>query len=166
MLELSRTNLVLKDGRLFQIGSTNPFTGMMLDHYPDGILQSRSTAVSGLLEGTSEGFYTNGQVQVREQFRSGKSHGTRVKWFPSGAKLSEAEVFDGKLNGLFRRWHENGQLAEQLHLRGGEPDGTSRSFYASGFLKGEAIHQSGQIVTQKFWKDGELAASRPAAESQ
>ena len=157
----NRTNLVLTGGRLFPTGSTNPFTGIMLDHYPNGVLQSRSTVSNGLLEGTSEGYYTNGQVQVRERFRAGKSHGVRVKWFDNGPKLSEAEIADGKLDGLFRRWHENGRIAEQIHLRLGEPVGTSRAYHASGFLKAEAIHESGQVITQRFWKDGEFAAARP-----
>src|SRR5437868_6294724 len=64
--ELSQDNLLLKDGRWFEKGFTNPFQGVMLETYPDHRLKSRSTISNGFLSGISEGWYTNGTMQVRE----------------------------------------------------------------------------------------------------
>lgn len=153
--EIARTDLVLLSGRLHRVGETNAFSGIMLDYGPDGILLSRSAISNGLLHGLSQGFHTNGQVQVTEYFREGISDGLRTKWYPSGAKLSEATVVNGKLQGTFLRWHENGILAEQLKLVDDQPEGEAVSYFPSGFLKARATLQSGKLVAQNFYTDGQ-----------
>jgi antitoxin component YwqK of YwqJK toxin-antitoxin module len=154
--ELERTNLVLEEKRLRQPGSPIAFTGLMVEHYPDGALRSRSAVSNGLLQGLSEGWHTNGQQQVSEQFKEGFSHGLRTKWHPNGAKLSEASIVEGKLQGPFRRWHENGALAEQVEFVADQPEGLSLSFFPSGYLKARVVMKEGKPLEQKFWKDGEM----------
>ncbi len=154
-VELSRTNLVLEEGRLRQPGSVTPFSGLMLEHYPDGVLRSRSAVTNGLLHGLSEGWYTNKQIQVSENFKEGVSHGLRTKWYPGGAKQSEAQIVNGKLNGTFRKWHENGTLSEQAELSANQPEGVSLAWFPSGSLKARVAMKHGQPIEQEFWKDGE-----------
>jgi antitoxin component YwqK of YwqJK toxin-antitoxin module len=153
--ELSRTNLVLEEGRLRQLGSATPFTGFMLEHYPDGVLRSRSAVANGLLHGVSEGWYTNKQIQVSENFKEGVSHGLRTKWYPGGAKQSEAQIVDGKLNGTYRKWYENGALSEQAEFAANQPEGISLAWFPSGSLKARVAMKQGQATDQEFWKDGE-----------
>lgn len=154
-LEWSRTNLVLEDGRLRQPGGTTPFSGIMVEHYPDGILRSRSTVTNGLLQGLSEGWFTNAQIQVSEHFKEGVSHGLRTKWYLSGAKQSEAQIVDGELNGPFRKWHENGILSEQLEFAANQPEGISFAWFPSGSLKARVAMKRGQPIEQEFWRDGD-----------
>lgn len=144
-----------RDGKLYLTNQAAPFTGFMIENYPDGSKQSRSELKEGVMDGVSEGWLTNGVLQVQEHFVKGVSHGTRTKWHPNGAKLSEANIENGKITGIFRRWHDNGQLAEEVQMRDGVADGPSASFYPSGFQKAEAELKSGNVVTQQFWKDGE-----------
>jgi antitoxin component YwqK of YwqJK toxin-antitoxin module len=153
--ELSRTNLVLESGRLRLPGTSTPFTGFMLEHYPDGTLRSRSAVSNGLLHGLSHGYHTNGQVQVTEHFREGVSHGLRTKWYLSGAKQSEASIADGQLQGAFQRWHENGQLAEQAEFSAGQPTGVSMAYFPSGYLKARVTLHAGDVAERHSWKDGE-----------
>ncbi|MBL9136268.1 MAG: toxin-antitoxin system YwqK family antitoxin [Verrucomicrobiales bacterium] len=143
-------SLSLRDGRLFLDNATNPFSGWMWDHYPDGTLRSRSEVSNGVLHGWSEGWHTNGQIQVREQFSRGVSDGTRTKWYASGAKLSEAAIVNGRLDGRFRRWHENGQLAEEATLRDGKPDGVARAWYSDGNLRAEVNVNNGEVLKRNF----------------
>lgn len=147
---VSRTNLVLLAGRLCLSGQTNAFTGLMIEHMADGSLRSRSTVTNGLLHGLSEGWHTNGQLQVAEHFQAGVSHGLRTKWQPDGTKLSEAVIIDGRLHGPFRRWHENGTLAQEMEMKNGQPDGIAKAWFPNGSLKSESTIQSGKVVTQKF----------------
>jgi antitoxin component YwqK of YwqJK toxin-antitoxin module len=151
-----RSELVLQDGRLFLIGQTNSFTGLMLEYYEDHSLKSRSMVSNGLLHGLSEGWHTNGVPAVCEHFQAGTSHGPRTKWYASGRILSEANIEDGQLHGTFRRWHENGTLSEQIEMRHGQPEGLSLAYYPSGCLKAKATLQNGKLLTQKFWPDGEV----------
>jgi antitoxin component YwqK of YwqJK toxin-antitoxin module len=161
--ELSRPELVLRAGRLYQAGQTEPFTGTMVESYSKGSLKSRSALSNGLLDGVSEGWHTNGQLAVREHFRMGVSHGLRTKWYVQSGKMSEAMIVQGKLHGTFRRWHENGALAEEVEMRNGNPDGSSQAFYASGFVKAQVRLQNGKVLEQQFWKDGEVRPGQPTA---
>jgi len=148
--EVDRAQLVLVEGRLCRQNDTNLFTGIMTEHYPDGMRQSRSSLSNGLLEGVSEGWYTNGQRQVLEHFSAGVSHGLRTKWYPTGLKLSEANIVHGKIEGVFRRWHENGVLAEEIPMNAGKPDGVSRAYDSTGHLKAEVRLRAGEVLEQKF----------------
>ncbi len=161
-VEVARSRLELRSDRLHAIGSTEPFNGWMVEHYTDGMPRSRSAVTNGLLHGLSQGWYTNGQLQVSEHFAAGISHGVRSKWRPDGSKLSEVSIREGQLAGLFRQWHDNGALAEQVEFVGGRPHGLSRAYYRDGSLKAEVTMENGRVVTEKRWKEGELSARAPA----
>ena len=113
-LEVTRTNLTLRDGQLFRSAETNPFNGFLIERYSDGVMKSRSAISNGYLEGLSLGWYTNQQMQVQEPFVKSISHGLRTQWHPNGVKKSEAQIANGKLHGTFRRWDEQGKLAEEI----------------------------------------------------
>jgi antitoxin component YwqK of YwqJK toxin-antitoxin module len=154
-LELSRTNLALEAGHWKQPGSTTFFNGVMVEHYPNGVLRSRSVVSNGLVHGLSEGWYTNAQLQVAEFFKEGVSDGLRTKWYPSGAKQSEAQVAGGRLNGRFQKWHENGVLSEQVNFVDGQPKGPSLAYFPSGNLKARVTMKDNKPTAQEFWNDGE-----------
>lgn len=153
--EAALADLVRIDGRLHLKGSDEPFTGFMVDHYPDGLLKSRSALVEGRVHGISEGWHPNGVLEVREHFVDGVSHGERSRWFQSGARQSTVEIVEGKLHGLFQRWHESGALAERVEMRDGKPDGASTAYFPSGYLRAYVEMEEGRIVQQQFWEDGE-----------
>ena len=154
-VETARTNLELRATGWYPKGQTNPFTGILVDYYPGGRLMSRSVVSNGLLNGLSEGWYTNGQLQVQETYRANFSEGTRVRWYAAGGKLSEAAVVHGKMTGLYRRWYENGKLAEEIPMQDGRIEGEGRAYYPSGCLKASVKYEAGKAVQQKMWKDGE-----------
>ena len=162
-IEVHRSELVLDNGRLRQIGHTNFFNGALVEYYEGGALKSHSMISSGLLEGLSEGWHTNGQLQVRELFKQGVSHGLRTKWYDTGVRRSEASIVNGQLEGPFRQWHENGALAEQIEFRAGQPHGLALAYFESGSLKAKAAMERGNVVDRQSWADG---ASVPAALAQ
>ena len=153
---LGLADVVRGDGRLVLRTATNQvFTGWLVEKQADGTLKSRSRVLAGLLHGVSEGWYTNGRIQVREHFVGGRAEGTRVKWHANGATQSVAVIVQGQLHGRFLRWHEDGTLSEEVMMEKGQPDGVSRAYYPSGFVKAEARLKAGQVLEQRFWKDGE-----------
>ena len=165
--EVPLSDLVRRDGRLYWQQETIPFTGIMTENYPDGSRKSRSILFNGVLHGVSEGWYTNGVLQVREHFRDGVSHGLREKWFVSGVKLSEASIDAGKIEGVFSRWHENGNLAEEVQMKNGNPDGLSMAYHQDGTLKARAKLENGKVI--EIWQSGDRSethiskTSAPAA---
>jgi len=154
LVEVPRAELEMRDGRIYRPGDAAPFTGVMVEFYPDGARLSRSEVVEGRLHGLSEGWYPDGQLQVREHFVRGVSHGERVKWHANGATQSVAVIVEGQLHGPFRRWHENGVRAEELTMNRGQPDGLARAFYPSGHLKSQVRLENGRVVEQQFWPEG------------
>lgn len=164
-VELLRNDLMLIDGRLCRVGTSNVFTGLMVERHPDGTLRSRTEVKNGMLNGLSEGWYTNGVLQVTEHFTNGVSHGLRVKWHPGGSKASEAQIADGKLHGRFVSWHENGTRAAEVEFKNGQPDGISSAYFPSGALKTQVTMRHGTAIERKDWKDGEFARVDPAQSS-
>ncbi len=154
-VERTAAELVRREGAWWDPADNQPFTGWLIERYPDHQLQSRSALSNGILVGVSEGWNTNGVQQIREEFQPGLSEGPVVRWREDGTKLSEGVARAGKLEGPFRRWHPNGQLAEEVTLRRGEAQGVSRAWFPSGHLKAEVRLNDGKVVAQQFWKDGE-----------
>ena len=134
------------------------FTGYLVEFYSGGEtnqLKSKSVVRSGKLNGLSEGWFRDGQLQVREEFLDGKSHGVRVKWHPNGEKHAEDTIEHGELHGPCRKWHDNGQLAEEMIMVNGQPDGQARSWHPDGSQKAEVLMKMGEVLKQEFWKEGE-----------
>ena len=157
--EAERSTLVLKEGRLHLGDGT--FTGLMVEHYPGGVLKSRTAVSNGLLHGLSEGWFTNQVRQVSEHFVNGVAHGERVRWDEHGRKVAVAQIEEGKLEGTFRRWHANGQLAEEVPMKKGEAEGLARSWYTNGSLQAEVTLARGKVLKQQRYPAG----GRPAHES-
>src|SRR5262245_27225220 len=153
--ETPRREMAQNEGLWYRHGQTNPFSGCMVDYYPNGALLSRCEISNGLAHGMSESWYTNGQMQVREHFKHGISDGEREKWHENGARLSQAITVEGNVTGSFRSWHDNGQLSEQIEMKLGKPDGVALAFYPSGFLKAETTAHNGEVVSRESWPDGE-----------
>jgi len=145
----TRTN-----GRIYAAGSSNPFTGQVVEYYRNGRLKSRSGVSNGWLEGLSLGWFTNGAPQIEEPFHAGRSHGTRTKWDADGNKVSEARIVNGELHGVFRRWHPNGKLSQEVPMRHGKAHGLSRAWHPSGYLKARVRLTNGVVVEQEFFEDG------------
>ncbi len=151
--EVERLALNLHEGRLQR--NAHPFTGVMVEHFPGGLLKSRSVLLNGRLHGVSEGWHTNQVLQVREYFVNGVSHGPRVRWDSQGHKVSQTQIVNGKIEGLFRRWHDNGTLAEEAMMKDGQPDGRCRAWYPSGSLKTEVTVVQGKLTERHTYAEGE-----------
>lgn len=157
-VEKFRNELVFKEGRLYETNGTMLFAGFVCDKYDDGKLKSRSAVSNGLLEGLSQGWWTNGALQVTEIFSNGISNGIRTKFYPGGSTQSVANIVAGQMQGLFRTWHENGKPAEQVTLTNGVADGLAYSYHPDGSLKARVRLDHGNVLEQKFWEPGAASA--------
>src|SRR4051794_27694543 len=54
-IELARSDLVLRNGRLYPANGSNAFTGVMIEQFPGGLAKSRSAVHEGRMHGLSEG---------------------------------------------------------------------------------------------------------------
>lgn len=144
--EVGRDRLVLREGRWMKTDETNAFTGMMVEFYPDGTMQSRSVVSNGLLHGVSEGWWTNGVLAVRESFLAGRSHGVRTKWDMTGSRIAESAIRDGQLDGVHREWHTNGQPSLEVSMQSGKPHGLCFKWNPEGVLVGQWSLSNGVVM--------------------
>lgn len=154
-VERELSDLLKIDGFLITKGDSNRYSGWVVQSYKDGGQKSRTEVLDGLLHGVSEGYYTNGHIQVREFFTNGVSHGVRTKWRIDGSRASEGTLAGGEFNGVFRRWYENGKMYQRVEMSNGAPNGVSRGWYPSGFLQTQVQMSNGKIISREEWKDGE-----------
>ena len=152
--EVMLSNLNRLENRFVLGGTSNHFTGLAVEIYKStGKLKSRTVISNGFLHGLSEGWFTNGQIQVTEYFTNGVSHGRRTKWYSDGATQSVANITAGKLEGEFLRWHTNGQLSQRVLLSNGVAHGASEAWFPNGHRKARAVMDQGKIVEQEFFED-------------
>lgn len=153
--EVELTDLESRDGRLFKKESKQPFSGRVLSHDLSGALRSSAEVQEGFLHGLSEGWFTNGVLQVRESFLGGVSNGTRTKWREDGSVVSETAIVQGVIEGRFSRWHTNGVLAEEAFFKKGVPTGEARMWHADGTLASWCRLEDGKVADSRRWEPGE-----------
>lgn len=153
-LSMARFRLENKAGQFFRPGSTVTFTGWITDHTPDGKVRLKTAVLDGRLHGLSEGWTTNGTLELRESFHRGLPHGLRMTWHANGQKRSEGRILFGLQQGVYRQWTETGALMAEADFKDGKPHGLSRAWHPSGCLKAEALMNHGEVVTRHFYPDG------------
>lgn len=154
--EVLRSKLVLREGLYFN-GESNLFSGSVIERYETGILKSRSGVSNGLPHGVSEGWFTNGQLQITERYVAGIAQGERTKFYPNGRRLSRVAILDGQVHGIFQQWHSNGTLAVAANFDHGTPNGLSEAWFPDGSPKSRVMMDHGRIVEQKFWDRPQVA---------
>jgi antitoxin component YwqK of YwqJK toxin-antitoxin module len=160
----SRDGLFVKSGQLYRRGSSTPFTGWMLDHFPDGSVSLKTSVLNGRLNGISEGWYTNGVRQIEEHFQNGLADGNRSTWHANGQLRSEGHLIYGLQQGLYRQWDEKGNLVVEAEFAQGKPNGLSLAWFPSGYLKAEALMRQGEILARHTYLDSEQ--SQPTLRSE
>ena len=159
MRELMRSELDLRDGRLFAKGEAQAFQGRVVETYAAGKRKLEIEISQGQANGISRGWYDNGKLEVEETFLNGISHGPRTRWHANGNRKSVAQIEQGQVAGPFTEWHENGQKAVEMTLREGHPDGIVEAWHPSGAPKSRIDFKNGKPVEKEFWSDSAVAAN-------
>ena len=144
--EFASMELELRGGQLFVPGEAMPFDGKLVAKYADGSLRIEIEIRDGRANGSSRGWFENGQQEIEENFVAGVSTGTRTRWHANGTKMSEAKIVGGKIEGTFLKWHDNGRLAARAEMVGGKPEGISEAWDRDGRRTARVELKDGEIV--------------------
>lgn len=102
--EIPVRRTVVHDGKVFEMGASEPFTGIVTGKAAAG---NRSEP------------WTYHKV-----YRDGVLNGDSRFWHPNGRLASVEPYRDGRINGILTRYDENGKIRSRVHLvdglRGGE----------------------------------------------
>ena len=105
--------IMKKNGRLYRRGlEDEPFTGSVVETFPDGSLALSTTFHQGKPHGFQKRNFPDGKSASEVLFDKGVLSGTRTKWWKNG-RLREQEYWsDGKLKGR-RLWDDEGRLVRE-----------------------------------------------------
>jgi antitoxin component YwqK of YwqJK toxin-antitoxin module len=151
--EVTRGDLDLHGGMLYLHGSPQPYSGELVAKYVSGAKKARIDLRQGKVDGLSQGWYENGQLEVEEHFVAGVSEGLRTRWHANGQKRSEEQIERGVVVGHYVEWHENGRKAVEMTLRNGKPEGLAEAWHPDGILKSQAHFALGKMGERKFFPD-------------
>ena len=102
-----------KNGRLYRRGlEDEPFTGTVVESFPDGSLSLSTTFYQGKPHGFQKRSFTNGEMAAEIFFDKGMLSGTRSKWWENGQIREEEYWSNGKFMGR-RLWDEAGRLIRE-----------------------------------------------------
>lgn len=109
-----------------------PFTGTVIDTYPDGARKARFEVVDG------------------------KADGAWAEWYPDGAIRFYSEWRAGKGEGPFLYFHPNGEISERVTARADIWDGVAEGWHPDGRKAFERVYQAGTALSdRRFPAEGE-----------
>lgn len=133
----------------------------------DGRVVWEGTYQMGNLEGSRKVYYNwTDQVYSDVTMHEGDVEGTTIGYWENGQKRFEENYVDGELDGEQKYYHDNGQLQRTITYVDGEIDGESKvyaedgklvwvRYYAAGRLKGYSYEGTdGTILPMKELEDG------------
>lgn len=153
-VEVLRSDLELReDKRLYQHGSSEAFSGLLVENFSGEARKLEIEIHHGKAHGSSRGWFENGQIEVEETFIEGVSNGLRTRWYESGQKRFQAEIVDGVIEGPYVEWHDNGTKAVAMSLKNGVTDGLAETWYPSGARKSRFHYAAGTVAKRETWPD-------------
>ena len=117
--KITGKKIVAIDGLKFIMGNPTPFTGTLVNHYEDGVLNGYVDFKNGLQHGKSVNYDEDGNVKHESEWLKGEIHGTS-KMFQSGLLRMETESRNGQRQIVKKYKNLDGKVTEILHFQNGK----------------------------------------------
>lgn len=134
--------LQLENGVYLQDGK--PFSGYLLDDYPNGNTKSLKSFWKGKLEGKAEGWHENGKLAWIRKYADGYKTGVHIGWWSTGAPKFQYTFSGGKHEGAARDWHSNGKIYKLFHYQNGKEEGSQKMWTAKGKIRANYVVKNGK----------------------
>lgn len=169
---LTTNQTIERNGVLFKINDTEPYTGEVASYYLTGKLKLRAIYQQGMLNGSQTEFRQDGQPLAVSNWKAGQRHGAESDWYENGQKSYEGLWANDRPAGEFRGWYPDGKPAFRITLKDGAGKGrilrltwneTIIKEYKDVKIEGAWIewHKfTSRITRQEIYKDGELIEKR------
>lgn len=117
------SQIVKRQGMVYEINQEEPFTGKVVDKYP------------------------NGQIKGSAELEKGKANGKTVIYYENGQIKESMDMVEGDLVGEYKKYAENGQILEEGTFKGfRNPEGRGVKYYENGNKKEEGEYKDGHQV--------------------
>ncbi len=136
--ELLKTDSLIKKVNGIIYIKNIPFSGILVDKYPNDSIKSKCQYSLGKRHGNYEGWYPDGSRWFKRLYLEGKKEGIHLTWWPDGAKKSFYPFKNGFKEGNHKDWFNDGTLFKDFnYMKGYEfgyqkmwrPDGKIRANY-------------------------------------
>ena len=87
------SDLTEKDGKYYELGHDNPYTGRVIGKFYDGQIRSEAHYKNGLKDGKEINWYSNGNLRKEFEYKNGMRHGTWRTW-----NLNQQVLFEHNYN--------------------------------------------------------------------
>lgn len=115
-------------GIAYAVNESEPYTGLLIDIYPNGQRKNKIFFKNGKEEGQRTLWYENGQKAIETHFKNGKEEGLKTSWYENGQKAFVINYTGGYKDGWRTSWYLNGQKHTQIEFIGGKKS-SSGSIY-------------------------------------
>jgi antitoxin component YwqK of YwqJK toxin-antitoxin module len=99
----------------------------------------------GIIHGTEEEFYDNGQMAAQRVYLHGKKVGTHQGWFRDGKRRFSYEYANDTYHGEYWEWYNSGALSTYAYYQGGNPIGR-KVWRADGSIYMNYVFPGGRAV--------------------
>jgi antitoxin component YwqK of YwqJK toxin-antitoxin module len=127
---------------LYAIGAAEPFTGVAIERFPNGVIGSRFTYRNGIPHGPGATFYDDGKKESEAMQANGFVHGPVTEWHQNGNKRLEVTYINGKKHGLQIEYWENGNRRHEETYVDGVLSGPAADYDKEGTLS-QKYHMNG-----------------------
>lgn len=112
------TALHLINGVYYYNGS--PYNGYVETYYSNGKIEEKSPYASGKLEGISYEWFTSGTLQSARLYVKGEKDGTHYGWYADGQKRFEYNFANGLTEGMCTDWYPDGNKWREAKFKNGD----------------------------------------------
>ena len=116
--KITEKKIIAIDGLKFSTGESSPFTGTLVNHYDDGVLNGYVDFKNGLQHGKTVNYDEDGRVKHESEWVKGEIHGTS-KMFQTGLLRMETESKNGQRQKVKKYENLDGKITEILHFQNG-----------------------------------------------
>jgi antitoxin component YwqK of YwqJK toxin-antitoxin module len=183
--EVDPDKLVYRNGLYYEVNSTKPFTGSVVEYHDNGQLEHRENYKKGLRDGLFEEYHDNGQLKERGDNKNGRRDGLFESFYENsyleekgnyknGYKEGLWEEYsgwdqtiiytgvykDGEKEGLHKRFHYVGnQLEYEINYINGKTEGLVETYDKEGGLISRENFKNGLLegLKEEYWGDGQLS---------
>ncbi|MDC1382636.1 hypothetical protein N8500_04050 [Candidatus Puniceispirillum sp.] len=117
--KITGKKIVAIDGLKFIMGDSIPFTGTVVNHYDDGVLNGFVNFKNGLQHGKSLNYDKDGRIKHESEWFNGKIHGTS-KMFQTGFLRMETKSRNGQRQVVKKYENLDGKVTEVLYFQNGK----------------------------------------------
>jgi antitoxin component YwqK of YwqJK toxin-antitoxin module len=140
---LADTNLSERQGVLFY--GRMPFSGYIIEEYPNNKLAIKFGYFNGKQEGKQEKWYSDGSKMEVRFYKKNRKSGEHHGWWENGQMKFEYFIENDIPIKTHREWYSSGQLYSLSNYnQEGQPEGEQKMWYETGQIKSNYVIKDGR----------------------